>query len=54
MPLLYEIETDKRDKHEYAACSRAFDRVIDVSEVKSLLLWPDDFGGGDMVEVEIQ
>jgi hypothetical protein len=44
--------TDRSE--QYAACSRAFDRVIDVSEVKSLLLWPDDFGGGDMVEVEIQ
>ncbi|MBE5910823.1 hypothetical protein [Pseudobutyrivibrio sp.] len=44
--------TDETEK--YAVCSRAFDRVIDISQVKSILLWPDDFGGCDMVEVEIQ
>ena len=39
---------------EYAVCASAFDRVIDISEVKSLILWPDDSGDCDRVEVEIQ
>lgn len=44
--------TDKSKQH--AVCSRAFDRVIDISKVKSLLLWPDDYGDRDMVEIEIR
>jgi hypothetical protein len=30
------------------------DRVVDISEIQSLLLWPSDCGGLDKVEVEIQ
>ena len=44
--------TDETD--EYAVCASCFDRVIDISEVQSLLLWPTDCGGVDQVEVEIQ
>ncbi|MBP5597194.1 MAG: hypothetical protein J6Y02_17560 [Pseudobutyrivibrio sp.] len=39
---------------QYATSSSAFDRVIDISQVKSLLLWPNDGGNNDMVEIEIQ
>ena len=42
------------DTYKYATCSNAFDRVMDITEVKSLLLWPNDGGDNDKVEVEIQ
>ena len=42
------------ETEEYAVCARCFNRVIDISEVKSLILWPDDSGNYDKVEVEIQ
>ena len=42
------------ESKEYAVCSRCFDRVVDIEEVKSLIMWPDDEGGKDKVEVEIQ
>ena len=41
------------ETEQYAVCARAFDRVIDISEVKSLLLWPDDEGGKEKVEVDL-
>ena len=44
--------TDKSE--ENAVCSSAFDRVIDIEDVKSLIMWPDDTGEKDRVEVEIQ
>lgn len=42
------------DTEEYAVCTRGFDQVIDISQVQALVLWPDDYGEHDMVEVEIQ
>lgn len=44
--------TDETEEH--AVCASCFDRVIDISEVQSLLLGPTDCGGVDQVEVEIQ
>lgn len=41
------------DSQTYAVCTRGFDRVIDISQVKGLLLWPDDSGNCDIVEVDI-
>lgn len=42
------------DTKQYAINSNGFDRVIDISQVKSLLLRPNNGGNNDMVEVEIQ
>ncbi len=44
----------KDESRKEAVCIRGYDRVIDISKVKSLLLWPNDYGGCDKVEVKIQ
>jgi hypothetical protein len=42
------------ETEEYAVCASCFDRVIDISQIKSLLLWPNDKGGVERVQVDIQ
>ena len=56
MPYVADAGSDgyTDDSREYGVCTRGFDRVVDISQIKSILFWPDDSGNHDLVEVEIQ